>query len=112
MLALFNVWQDYVIALPQQYYEAYELKENVTNPCKVNGIDSLCNQFSYLSLKKSGFYTTEMETGYIIRRRRRVDTQLYKDEAVLQQLDFSAMALLDRNQVCPIRNYYCFYPYP
>ncbi|XP_068678125.1 laminin subunit alpha-like [Montipora foliosa] len=93
-----NVLLDYVVALPQEYYEAYQLEEKVTNPCKVNGIDSLCNQFSYLSLKKPELFTAELVTGYIIRNRKRVDTQLFKNESVLEQLDFNAMALLDSKQ--------------
>ena len=95
----FVIFQDYVVALPQEYYEAYQLEEKVTNPCKVNGIDSLCNQFSYLSLKKPELFTAELVTGYIIRNRKRVDTQLFKNESVLEQLDFNAMALLDSKQV-------------
>lgn len=85
--------------MPQEYYEAYQLEEKVTKPCQVNGIDSLCNQFSYLSTRKPGLFTSELETGYIIRRGRRQDTQLFKNESVQEQLDFTAMALLDRSQV-------------
>lgn len=85
--------------MPQEYYEAYQLEEKVTKPCQVNGADSLCNQFSYLSTKKPGLFTAELETGYIIRSSGRAETQLFKNESVLQQLDFSAMALLDNNQV-------------
>lgn len=91
--------QDYVAALPQEYYEAYQLEDEVTKPCQVNGINTLCNQFSYLSTKKPGLFTTELETGYIIRNSGLKPTQLFEDEAVLQQLDFSAMALLDDRQV-------------
>ena len=92
--------QDYVVALPQEYYEAYQLEEKVTKPCQVNGADSLCNQFSYLSLRKPGLFTTELETGYIVRRGGRLeDTQLFENESVQAQLDFNAMALLDNNQV-------------
>lgn len=92
--------QDYVVALPQEYYEAYQLEEKVTKPCQVNGADSLCNQFSYLSQRRPGLFTTELETGYIIRRGGRLeDTQLFKNESVQAQLDFNAMALLDNNQV-------------
>ena len=66
----------------------------------MNGADSLCNQFSYLSLRKPGLFTTELETGYIIRRGGRLEgTQLFKNESVQAQLDFNAMALLDNNQV-------------
>ena len=86
--------------MPREYYEAYLLEEKVTKPCQVNGYDSLCNQFSFLSTNKPGLFTTELETGYIIKRRTgREDTQLFKNESVLQQLDFSTMALLDSNQV-------------
>jgi len=92
--------QDYVVALPQEYYEAYQLQEKVTKPCQVNGANSLCNQFSYLSTKKPGMFTTELETGYIIQRPNgRSDTQLFKNESVQEQLDLGAMALLDNNQV-------------
>ena len=92
--------QDYVVALPQEYYEAYQLQEKVTKPCQVNGANSLCNQFSYLSTKKPGLFTTELETGYIIQRPNgRSDTQLFKNESVQEQLDLGAMALLDNNQV-------------
>lgn len=91
--------QDYVAVLPQEYYEAYQLEDKVTKPCQVNGINTLCNQFSYLSTKKPGLFTTELETGYIIRSSGLEQTQLFEDEAVLQQLDFSTMALLDDRQV-------------
>ena len=85
--------------MPQEYYEAYQLEEKVTKPCQVNGFDSLCNQFSFLGTKKPGLFSTELETGYIIERSGRLDTQLFKNESVLRQLVFSAMALLDSNQV-------------
>lgn len=96
---IFCLLQDYVVALPQVYYEAYQLEEKVTKPCQVNGINTLCNQFSYLSTKAPGFFTTELETGYIVTSRGVRPTQLFRDEKVLQQLDFSAMANLDNQQV-------------
>lgn len=72
----------------------------------MNGINTLCNQFSYLSTQKPGLHTTELETGYIVRTSGKgTPTQLFEDEAVLQQLDFSAMALLDDKQVRLFINY-------
>ena len=89
-----------MVAVPREYSEASILGNKVTKPCEVNGNGALCNQFSYASIRKPQFVTVEPETGYIITRDRgRIQTQTFSDQEVLKQLDFNAMALLNKKQV-------------
>ena len=80
------------------------LEDIVTRACEVNGeneLDDLCVQYSYVGVNKPGFVRIRAEEGYAYDRaaRKRKSTQVLTDADILKQLDFSALALLDRNQV-------------
>ena len=85
------------MALPQEYFEAYLLKEKVTKPCRVYD-DGLCNHFSYISTASPDFVNVELEEGFIITQRGLVPTQLF-DASIVQQLDMNSMAYLNDSQV-------------
>lgn len=65
----------------------------------MNSQDPLCVQYSYINTIRPDFPTVELETGYIITRQGRQQTHVFDDKRVLEQLDFNAMAYLDRTQV-------------
>ena len=79
------------------------LEEIVTRACEVNGenrLDDLCVQYSFVGVNKPGFVRIQAEEGYVYDRtaRRIKSTQVFSDAKILKELDFSALALLDRNQ--------------
>ena len=86
------------MALPQEYYDAYILKEKVTKPCQVND-NSLCNHFSFISTARPNFVNVELEEGFIMTRRGLIQTQVFADTSIMQQLDLNAMAYLNATQV-------------
>ena len=80
------------------------LEDVVTRACEVNGdneLDDLCVQYSYAGINKPGFVRIQAEEGYTYDRvaRKIKSTQVLTDPDILKELDFSALALLDRNQV-------------
>lgn len=112
----FCVFQDYVSIVPVFYPGPSKtdhvpekrnenvLEEIVTRTCEVNGeneLDDLCVQYSYIDVNKPGFVRIQAEEGYVYDRnaRRRKSTQVFEDEDILKELDFSVLALLNRNQV-------------
>ena len=92
-------------AIPGEYAEASVLSKKVTRPCRVNGNGEVCNQFSFPSLSRPDFPVVEVETGYWYSREqgKYVKTQVLDDPAVLRQLDFNALALLNGNQVTSLQ---------
>ena len=81
------------------------LRETVTRACEVKGEnkeEDLCVQYSHVSVNKPGFVKADAEKeGFVYNRvlRRPVPTQAFTDNNILKQLDFSSLALLNRNQV-------------
>ena len=80
------------------------LEEIVTRACQVNGenrLDDLCVQYSFVGVNKPGFVKIQAEEGYVYDRaaRKTKSTQVFSDAKILKELDFSSLALLDRNQV-------------
>ena len=86
-----------------QNEKEYVLKDIVTRPCVVNGrakLDDLCIQYSYIGVNKPGFVKVQAENGYTYDRQRgRRVTQVFADNEILKELDFSALALLNKQQV-------------
>ncbi|XP_028412186.1 laminin subunit alpha-like, partial [Dendronephthya gigantea] len=79
------------------------LAEPVTRACEVNGeneLDDLCVQYSFVGLNKPGFVRIQAEEGYTYDRvaMKEKSTQVFSDQEILKELDFSALALLDKNQ--------------
>jgi hypothetical protein len=110
------VFQDYVSIVPVFYPGPSQtedvpekrnenvLEEIVTRACEVNGenkLEDLCVQYSYVGVNKPGFVRIRAEEGYTYDRaaKKIKSTQVFSDAKILKQLDFSALALLNRNQV-------------
>ena len=89
--------QDYLVLLPQNYYEASVLQDRVNRPCTVNQNGGLCKHFTYVDI--ATFPACKGEDGYVDEGGKRDRTQLFPDRDIAQELGTSNMALLDLYQV-------------
>lgn len=70
-----DLFVDYMVLLPEEYYKPKNLKVNVFSPCKLRGDDSHCSHLAFPSLKQDGFVTIQAEDSSVVggvRRNRRV----------------------------------------
>ena len=79
------------------------LKDIIRKPCQVNSeanLDDLCVQYSYISINKPSFVKLTSVEGYAYSYETgERPTQVYQDEETLKQLDFTNLALLNKQQV-------------
>ncbi|PFX27901.1 Laminin subunit alpha [Stylophora pistillata] len=72
-----DLFVDYMVLLPEEYYKPKNLVVNDFSPCKISGDDSHCSHFAFLSLKQDGFVTIQAEdssvVGGVLRNRRVTD---------------------------------------
>lgn len=45
-----ELFQDYFVLLPEDYYLASILHQKIEKPCKINDTNSLCREYSYPNL--------------------------------------------------------------
>lgn len=82
--------------LPQVYYEATLLREEIYLPCSME-IDNNCRFYVYP--RAIFFPWARGETGYVGVNNERRRVQLLEDEEILTALDTPSMAWLSENQV-------------
>ncbi|XP_021350179.1 laminin subunit alpha-like isoform X1 [Mizuhopecten yessoensis] len=88
---------DYMVLVPQAYYEATVLQQPVTRPCTIPDDDGPCLYYNYPDL--SHFPAVSGENGYTIDSDGNVvPTQVFSDRDILNELDLDGLAKLDRNQ--------------
>ena len=92
-----KLFVDYLVLLPQDYYEAGILQERVHRPCTVPFTDELCKHFVYVDL--SAYTVIRGETGYTRTGGSQDSTQVFPDMTVNEDLGVTDMAYLDRDQV-------------
>lgn len=92
-----NIFVDYLVLLPQDYYEAGILQTRVNRPCTVPTTDELCQHFVYVDL--SAYTVAQGDSGYTRTGNSDGQTQLFPDRQVCNDLGVSDMAYLDRAQV-------------
>ena len=103
IVPVFYPGPDHTEGVPEKRSESV-LEDTVTRACEVNGendLDDLCVQYSYVGVNKPGFVRIQAEEGYAYDRvaRKQKSTQVFSDQEILKELDFSALALLNKNQV-------------
>ena len=85
-----------MILIPEEYVDAMQLNEKVTDACEVKKDQKICNQFSYLDVKQqSAFATVEAE----LNQDQRKPIVIFNDTEVLGMLDFNGMAKMSQKQV-------------
>ncbi|KAK3091660.1 hypothetical protein FSP39_021617 [Pinctada imbricata] len=88
---------DYMVLVPQAYYEATVLQQTVTRPCTVPNDPGPCILYNYPDL--GGFPTVNGENGYTIDAdQNQTKTQVFTDKIILNELGLPALAKLDKNQ--------------
>ncbi|KAG8193252.1 hypothetical protein JTE90_005598 [Oedothorax gibbosus] len=90
---------DYMVLLPQSYYEATLLQEDISIPCAVSGNkEEMCLMYRYPPFPVN----TEIvrgDAGYIIfEEDQQEETNVFDDAQVLAELETQRMALLDKSQ--------------
>ncbi|XP_053393780.1 laminin subunit alpha-like isoform X2 [Mercenaria mercenaria] len=91
-----SVFLDYMILIPQAYYEATVLQNTVYRPCLTPDDAGPCIHYRYpnvLDLPR-----VLGETGYIIDNGQKVSVQLFVNQDILDELDVNSMAVLDPSQ--------------
>nr|XP_058972202.1 laminin subunit alpha-like isoform X2 [Pocillopora verrucosa] len=70
-----DLFVDYMVLLPEEYYKPKNLEVNVFSPCTLRGDNSHCSHLAFPSLKQDGFVTIQAEDSSVVggvRRNRRV----------------------------------------
>ncbi|XP_054719477.1 laminin subunit alpha-like [Uloborus diversus] len=88
---------DYMVLLPQSYYEATLLQEDVSNLCHLNDDGSFCRSFAHPPLPADAS-VVRGEAGYVPDGDDRRYTNVYDNEDVLRRLKTQRMAWLDKEQ--------------
>jgi len=84
---------DFMVFLPQNYYEATLMREEASKLCMINNTNQLCRQMSFLKYPDSAI-ESRGEDGYDSNSRR---TQNFESEGDFKMLDGN-MARMDSNQ--------------
>ncbi|XP_022314761.2 laminin subunit alpha-like [Crassostrea virginica] len=88
---------DYMVLVPDAYYEATVLQEKVTRPCRIPGDQGPCVLYEYPDLEKSP--TVIGGSGYVIDRNgTQTPTQLFPNQIILDELGIPTLAQLDKSQ--------------
>ncbi|GFT24269.1 laminin subunit alpha [Trichonephila clavipes] len=89
---------DYMVLLPQSYYEATLLQQEVSNPCILHDKDSqVCLLYRYPPFSL-GTEIVRGEIGYVLDNDQRKNTVLFDEPEALSELQTSRMALLGKEQ--------------
>ncbi|XP_035223568.1 laminin subunit alpha-like, partial [Stegodyphus dumicola] len=91
---------DYMVLLPQAYYEATLLQEDISEPCIINnGENEMCRNFRYPPLPPDS-EIVRGEAGYVHDgdKDERRQANVYEDSQVLAELQTGRMALLDKEE--------------
>ncbi|KAH3831938.1 hypothetical protein DPMN_105211 [Dreissena polymorpha] len=91
-----SVFLDYMILIPQAYYEATILQNIVYRPCLVPDDEGPCYHYAYPDVLD--FPRVLGEEGFILDGDKRSPVKLFPDQDVLGELDVKSMAVLDSNQ--------------
>lgn len=88
---------DYMVLVPDAYYEATVLQEKVTRPCKIPGDQGPCVSYGYPDLET--FPTVIGGSGFVIDRNgSRIPTQVFPNQIILDELGIPTLAQLDNSQ--------------
>ncbi|GFQ80158.1 laminin subunit alpha, partial [Trichonephila clavata] len=89
---------DYMVLLPQSYYEATLLQQEVSNPCILHDKDSeVCLLYRYPPFSLDA-EIVRGEIGYVLDDDQRKNTVLFDEPEALTELQTSRMALLGKEQ--------------
>ncbi|XP_076315805.1 laminin subunit alpha-like [Tachypleus tridentatus] len=89
---------DYLVLLPQAYFEATLLQEEVNMPCKIGSTSGLCRHFRYPGLtQKSNI--VKGEAAYVAVGDQRTKAKMFTEETVLTELGTGPMAWLNKDQL-------------
>ncbi|XP_061192514.1 laminin subunit alpha-like [Saccostrea echinata] len=88
---------DYMVLVPDAYYEATVLQEKVTRPCSIPGDQGPCVVYDYPNLEK--FPSVIGGNGFVIDRNgSRIPTQVFPNQIILDELGIPTLAQLDNSQ--------------
>lgn len=88
---------DYMVLLPQAYYEATLLQEDINIPCKIGQENEPCRHFRYPSISIESS-VVRGEAGYVAIDDQRIRTQLYPSEYIGEEFERNSMAWLNSDQ--------------
>ncbi|XP_023237076.1 laminin subunit alpha-like [Centruroides sculpturatus] len=88
---------DYMVLLPQAYYEATLLQEAINIPCELGQENESCRHFRYPLIPEESS-VVRGEAGYVAFDDQRIRTQLYQDEYIIEELETEEMAWLNSDQ--------------
>ncbi|XP_063440155.1 laminin-like protein epi-1 isoform X2 [Mytilus trossulus] len=92
-----NVMLDYMVLIPQAYYEATVLSEDVTRPCTIPNDGGPCVLYNYTDI--ANFPTVFGENGYILDvDGNKTPTNVFTDVVITNELGLNALGQLDKNQ--------------
>lgn len=108
MFFLFDVFlfgtQDYLVFMPEEYYEGTILQTERVDPCVVGGPNNkVCDRYSYPEVAHESIVKQEAENGYFSKRAWHADEKLtlkyYSNSKVLKQLGTNGMVVMNKEQV-------------
>ncbi|XP_013408769.1 laminin subunit alpha isoform X2 [Lingula anatina] len=91
-----DVMVDYLVLLPQEYYEATVLQERVNKPCVLPDRGEPCLHYAYVDV--SIFPSVNGDQGYVIQDGQRIKTQLLDNSKIVGALGGKDLALLNNAQ--------------
>lgn len=86
---------DYLVLIPQQYYEASILQHQIKRKCTVPVDNEPCLHYTYLKLLNQP--TARFDDCYVKEYGRREEARGLKNSTVLNELKVTGMALIDNN---------------
>ncbi|XP_052778102.1 laminin subunit alpha-like [Mya arenaria] len=91
-----SIFLDYMILIPQAYYEATILQNTVFRPCLTPNDEGPCYHYAYPDVLD--FPRVLGEDGYIWSGEDKLPVRLFAEVEILNELDVDTMAILDPSQ--------------
>ncbi|KAL3869382.1 hypothetical protein ACJMK2_042067 [Sinanodonta woodiana] len=92
-----SIFLDYMVLIPQSYYEATILQQQVSRPCVSPNDQGPCVHYNYPNIG-TDYPIVFGENGYIIDGDKRLPVSIFGNQNILDDLGITSMAVLDTSQ--------------